>query len=391
MRKLLRWVKRLIQLVILVALGGLVWMYLQDPVLTSRLVLSPITGNQGPLEVVDGGTSLEIPTSSENNRSILPDAISLATAYGEEADSHALVIFHDGALQLEHYYPGYSATSVSPTQSMHKSVLAMLVGIAIRDGYIASVDDEIGKYLDEWSGDERGKITLRQMLQQASGIDYPTVGLNPLEGFFQLVLGEDIKSVVLNQKILEKPDTRFDYNSVNPQILGIVLERATGQRYSEYLSSALWKNIGADDARVVLDSVDNGTARTFCCLGATARSWLILGLLHLSQGRLGDEQLVPQAWMQQIVTPSLGNPNYGFLTWLGTSYEQERSYNQKTSTSVFQSEPFAAADVIYFDGFGGSRVYIVPSQGLVIVRTGDIALDWDDAYLPNTIIRGLRK
>ncbi len=391
MRKILSWIKRLIQLALLVVLGGLVWMYLQDPVLTSRLVLSPITGNQGPLEVVDGGPKFEIPVSSEEDRSILPDALNLATAYGEETDSHALIVFHDGALQLEKYYSDYSAGSISPTQSMHKSVLAVLVGIAIRDGYIKSVDDEVGKYLEEWSQDERGKITLRQMLQQASGIDYPTIGFNPLQGFFQLVLGKNTKAVVLNQSLLDKPGARFDYNSVNPQILGIVLERATGQKYSKYLSSALWRHIGAEDARVVLDSVDNATARTFCCLGATARSWLMVGLLHLGNGSLSDRQVVPQWWMRQIVTPSTQNPNYGFLTWLGTNYAEERGYNQKTSTSVYQSEPFAAEDVIYFDGFGGSRVYVVPSQGLVIVRTGDIALDWDDAYLPNTIIRGLRK
>jgi CubicO group peptidase (beta-lactamase class C family) len=390
MRRLFRFLKRLLLLLVLLIAGGLAWMYSQDPGLTTRLVSLPFGGGQGPIEPVPGGPAIDLRVAGEVNRSILPDAVNRAIAYGEQTGSHALLIFHDGALQLEHYYPGFDASTLSSTQSMHKSVLAMLVGIAIRDGHIGSVDDEVGVYLPEWAADGRGRITIRQMLQQSSGIDYPTIGWNPLGGFTQLVLGDDIAPIVLSQPLDGEPGALFDYNGVNPQVLGIVIERATGKRYADYLAESFWRYTGADDAEVVLDSVEHGMARVFCCLGATARSWLVMGLLHLTNGKIGERQIVPAEWIAQIETPAPTNPNYGYLTWLGTEYTEYRRYNRKSSTMAYHSEPFAVPDMVYFDGFGGARVYVSKSRGLVIVRTGSIATDWDDAYLPNTIIRGLR-
>ena len=209
-----------------------------------------------------------------------------------------------------------------------------------------------------------------------------------LGGFFQLVLGEDITPVALNQPLEAPAGSRFDYNSINPQNLGLLIERATGQRYAAYLSAALWQHLGAPDAAVVLDH-ESGMARTFCCLYATARSWLHVGLLHLTDGQIDGRQVVPAAWMRAIVSPGPHNPNYGFLTWLGKEHTEYRYYNRKTSVRVHHSEPYLAKDVIYFDGFGGQRVYAVPSLGLVIVRTGAITNAWDDAYLVNAIIRGI--
>ena len=89
---------------------------------------------------------------------------------------------------------------------MHKSVLAMLVGIAIRDGFIASVDDPAARYLPEWANDGRARITIRQMLQQQSGIAFPSVGFNPVGGFFKLTLGDDIAPIALNQPLEVEPE-----------------------------------------------------------------------------------------------------------------------------------------------------------------------------------------
>jgi CubicO group peptidase (beta-lactamase class C family) len=385
----LRILKRLLAGLLLSIVAGLAIMYIADPVITSRMIGLAFGGNSGPEEAVPGGPLVEIPSVPLDRRSIDPDAVRKAEAYAAEAGSHALIVYHNGAIQVERYYPGYGRDSRTPTQSMHKSVLALLVGIAIRDGFIASVDDPAARYLPEWANDGRSGITIRQLLQQQSGIDFPTVGFNPVGGFFQFTLGDDIKPITLNQPLAEEPGTRFDYNAINPQALGIIIERATGRRYAEYLSEALWTHLGAPDAFVSLDSTNNGMARTFCCLNATARSWLHVGLLHLNAGRFNGAQIVPESWMRDAVTPSPRNPNYGYLTWLGNEYQERRHYNHKTSTSVYHSEPFAAQDMVYFDGFGGQRVYVVKSLGLVIVRTGAIDTGWDDAYLPNVIIRGL--
>lgn len=388
--RIVRWLLRGLAGLVLVVLLVLTAMYASDPVITTRLVGLPFGGGQGPEERVAGGRAIELPNAPPESRSVSQATLQLAIAYGKKMKSHALIVYHNGAVQLEHYYPGYDRNTRTTTQSMHKSVLALLVGIAIRDGFIASVDDPAARYLPEWANDGRSRITLRQMLQQQSGIDYETVGFNPTAGFFQLVLGADIGPMVLAEPLVDEPGTRFDYNSVNPQVLGIILQRATGKRYSHYLSEALWSRIGAQDAYVVLDSEEKGLAHFFCCLNATAMSWLRVGLLHLNGGQVNGEQVVPANWMQEVVRPSPRNANYGYFTWLGNEYVEHRYYNHKTSTNVYASEPFVAKDLVYFDGFGGQRVYVVRSMGLVIVRTGNLRTDWDDSYLPNLIVRNLR-
>ncbi len=385
----MRIIKRLLVGLVLVIVMGLAALYVADPILTTRLVRLPFGGGSGPEETVAGGPAAVLPVAAPGARSIAAAALDEAIAYGAQTGSHALIVYHDGAIQLEHYYPGYDAGTRTPTQSMHKSVLALMVGIAIRDGFIHSVDDPAARYLPEWAGDARAKITLRDLLHQASGIDFPTVGLNPVGGFFQLMLGGDIGPIALGEPAVEAPGTRFDYNGINPEVLGLILERATGRRYAGYLSDALWKRIGATDAAIVLDSEAKGVPRFFCCLDATARSWLQVGLLHIHAGQWNGEQVVPADWIRDVQAPSPANPNYGYLTWLGNQYEEHRYYNHKTRTSVLQSAPFAAPGIVYFDGFGGQRVYAVPSLGLVIVRTGALATDWDEARLPNLVIGGI--
>jgi len=118
---------------------------------------------------------------------------------------------------------------------MHKSVLAMLIGIAIEQGYIVSADEPAATYLTERADDERATITIKHMLKQESGIDFPTVGINPLGGFFRLIFGPNIGPEALHQPLEVGPGSRFDYNSINPQNLGLIVERVTGKRYSEYL------------------------------------------------------------------------------------------------------------------------------------------------------------
>jgi CubicO group peptidase (beta-lactamase class C family) len=113
-------------------------------------------------------------------------------------------------------------------------------------------------------------------------------------------------------------------------------------------------------------------------------------------GRVGEVQLIPEGWMRQVSTPSPPNPNYGFQTWLGTVHDPVRGYGTGVPIGVPHSAPFVASDMIYFDGAGGRRVYIVHSRDLVIVRTGAGGIDfergqflWDDAIIPNATVRGI--
>lgn len=381
---MLRFLKRLaLGLLTLIALA-LLGAYVAKPVMTTRLLGLPFGGSQGPTDPVRGGPVPALVVATETERTIPAPVLEAVVKAAAETEAYSLLVWQGGTLQLEKYWPGHDAKSFTSTQSMHKSALAILVGVAIEQGLIKSVDDPAANYIEEWAGDERRHITIRQMLQQSSGIDFPG-----FPAVIDMTIGDKITQITFEQGVLAAPDTQFDYTNINPEVLGILLERVSGMSYAEYLSENLWRHVSDDDATVLLDTETTRTPRTFCCLDTTARAWLRLGLLHLDHGRVGERQLVSEQWMKDIITPSAQNPNYGYLTWLGSTYQKERRYNRKSAATAFHSEPFAAPDVIYFDGFGGQRVYIVPSKQLVIVTTGPLRQDWDDALLPNLIIRGM--
>ena len=363
------------------------YLYIQNPVVVSRLGSVIMGNNPGIAESVESNNAF--PIKKATVKSISDESIQSAIEYSQATRSHALLIYHKKALVLEHYFPGYSKQHLTSTASMHKSVLALLIGIAIDQGFIKSVDQPASDFLKEWASDQRNKITIRQMLQQSSGIDYPEFSFHPLGEWNEMVVGDNVLKITLNQAAEKQPGTEFAYNGINPQNLGLLLQRATGQRYSSYLSENLWQYIAEEDSYVILDSEINKMPRMFCCLDAIAKDWLRVGILILNKGILNEKRIVSESWVEQMTSSSKLNPNYGYLTWLGMEHQERRIYNIKSTATGFHSEPYIDKDVIYFDGFGGQRVYIIPSQELVIVRTGAIKMDWDDAKLPNIISQGI--
>ena len=388
----MRWL-RFIGKSLLVALALLLALilvyYFRDPAVMRRLIAGPAIGvvtetyKNGPQEAVPGIERDDIATAP--NESIAPDAIAAAEAYAAKTESVALLVYHRGALRYEKYWPGFDRDTVTDPFSAHKTVMGLLLGAAIADGYIKSIDEPAATYLKEWSADERSRIRIRDLLQMSSGLEVPRFGT--WTGL-SITLGSDIEPIVLGLPAVKPPGTDFQYSNANSQLLGLSIQRATGKRYAQYLSERLWSRLGAPTAQVWLDH-DGGMPRTFCCIYTTARSWLRVGRLILEQGRVGEDQVVPAEWIRTMTTPAPTNPNYGMQIWLGSPPGTERKYND-TTFKAFHSAPFAAPDMIYIDGFGGQRVYIVPSQQLIIVRTGKALMEWDDAILPNAVLAGIR-
>ena len=148
-----------------------------------------------------GGTIIVLPTATDGQRTIATGAYTAAIAYGAATNSHALLVYKDGLIELEHYYPGHSAEGITTTQSMHKSVLAMLVGIAVEEAYIPSVDAPASTWLTEWANDDRAHITIRQMLQQTSGIDFDSCSPNITNGLCQLMMGDEIGRASCRERV----------------------------------------------------------------------------------------------------------------------------------------------------------------------------------------------
>ena len=237
----------------------------------------------------------------------------------------------------------------------------------------------IGHFIGEWRNDPRGAITVRNLLQMSSGLRPAGSTLNPWGAGARQLFGTDALAEYLGTPLAGAPGTTWVEQRADPQLLAVVLERATGVRYAAYLSQVLWKRIGAGDAWLWVDR-PGGTAHADCCMLARQGDWIRVAELLLTDGNYRGDELMRPGWVAQMLVPAKGNSSYG-------------AYLRRGAPQVAAMEPYATNDVFVVEGTGGNRLWLVPSLQIAILRTGHAprgAGDWDDARIPNLIIRGAR-
>ena len=328
-----------------------------------------------PKEAVAGGGDSPPAGGLEggNNPSLFEEAATLA----ESKNSSALLVIQKGRVALERHWHGHRASEWTNSASMAKTITALLIGIALDEGKISSLDDAAATWIPAWRDDRRARITLRHLLQMHAGLRPMGKYEEPYSDASYLALGADLRYVVDNIPGETEPGRRFDYNDVNFQALGFVLESATGRRFAEFLSEKLWKPIGAGDAALWLDW-DGGSARTFGYIFATASDWGRVGQLLLQKGEWNGRRIISREYLREMLTPSPSEPTYGLGIWLANNDRQRRE----------SEPPFLATDIFYLDGRFKQRVYVIPSHDLVIVRVGENARGWQESALPNAVISG---
>ena len=314
-----------------------------------------------------------------------------ALGYHRQKGGIGLAIWLDGKLIFEAYDKGANLATRTETFSMHKSLLALVVGAAIEDGVLPHKDVPVGNYLPEWANDPRGKIPLSSFLNMESGLElFPLGGPNSGKAM-SLMMSGDITAVALGHGAVEAPHKTFRYNNANSQIVGTVLDRAlrsAGHKggYPAYLSEKIWCPLGNGDGALWFDR-EGGAPHYFAGMQASLRDWLRLGIMMANGGKANDKQLVPASWIAKMRTPAPNNPNYGLHLWLGAPADGKRAYSPESPMKVPHSEAYLADDVMFFDGFGGQRVYIVPSRKLVIARTSMVDFSYDDSVIINAVLR----
>ena len=389
--------------VILLAAAFLIFssIYWQDPWLWRNYVRFFSTGTATAVELlppdeeIRGDQSFNLSVAEPDERTISAEAFDAMHDYAREFGSHALITVHRGEIQDEWYAEHWQRDLLTQSQSMHKTLMALFVGVAIEDGKIGSETDPIGKYLEEWQDDPRGSITLEQMMQMSSGLDQYDFNLNPFsDGVKWLNSGYSIQPILSVPQLDWEPGSQFDYNNLNSELLGVILARLYGVRYSELLREKLWLPMGGEKVRVHTDKPD-GRAFTSCCLATPAMDWVRFGMLLLGRGEVNGNRVVSEAWIDKMINPSPAAPHYGYQIWLG--------YNDPVlpeegggSTEAIASEPFLARDTYMTWGRGQQHVFVVPSQDLIIVRLGPalgrqpVKPGFDITYFVNTAIRGMR-
>jgi CubicO group peptidase (beta-lactamase class C family) len=344
-----------------------------------------------PLEPVPGNKTDDLPVAAAGERTIAQHALDQAAAYAEGQKSQSLIIVHKGVIQTEHYWNGAERGTIFNPQSMSKSVLAMLMGIAIADGAIESVADPIGKYIGEWRDDPRGEATVQDALWMAAGLEQIATSyeVSFLDRGSRYNFGEDFNGMIFDLEQVDPPGTTFDYNNEETNLLGIVIERATGRRYADYLSEKLWRPLGLADATMFLDR-PGGAVMKSCCIFSRPYDWAKLGQLVLNKGTWSGTQIVSADWIREMTVPSPLADHYGYLVWLGSGFILPGDFTPPKALGLRAPEGFVSDDMVTFLGYGGQRVWISAADDLVIVRgTTEWAPEWVESAIPNIIVRAL--
>jgi CubicO group peptidase (beta-lactamase class C family) len=387
-RRVLKWLGRLIGLlaVAIVIFAAFNWTMVRNMASAggkSNTETAHLTASQD----VKGCGERSLPI--RDAKPVSESALAQMQAFSDKHKGLGLLVMHDGELIYAHFAKGVTAATRTQSFSMNKSITSLMTGIVLADGKIKSIDEPLGDMLPEWKGDARKDITLRHLLTMSSGLHNPSMAKGEWAAM-SIMLSDNVEQTALGLPMEKMRGTAFKYNNANPQIVGAVLRRALGKEsYASYLSRTLWCGVGNAPATLWSESED-GAPRFYAGLNASLYDWARIGQMVLEQGKVGDKQVVPADWIKAMTTPSATNPHYGFLTWLGSPADGTREYSPEAGMVAKHSAPYAAKDVIFFDGFGGQRVYIIPSAKLVIARTGETDMEFDDAPLVNLALSGLK-
>ena len=274
------------------------------------------------------------------------------------------LILHNDQIIVEKYFHEADRTSRFVSQSLSKSIVSILVGAAVEDGAIKSVEDPVIKYLPYLSAGGYRNATVKNLLQMSTGVDYSENYRDPKSGAAligaALLTGNPSfeKYAQSIQPTKTPPGTKFEYQSVNTQVLGLLLEKVTGKRLNTYTQERLWSKIGAESDAFYYESKEQANTCAFACFNATVRDYARVGLMMLQGGALGEQRVVSTSWVHDstgpdapYLKPKPGGPEggygYAYQWWVPPGHD-----------GVFMGL-----------GIYGQCIYINPARHVVIVQT----------------------
>lgn len=272
--------------------------------------------------------------------------------YLEGNHTVAFLIIQNDTVKYERYFDNYSASDIVPSFSMAKSITSILIGAAIADGLILSVDDPVVKYIPELSknkGFEEIKIT--HLLQMTSGIKFSEGYYNPFGEVASFYYGRNLKKEMKKLKLKRKPGEAFEYISGNTAVLGWILDKVLKDKtLTEYLEEKLWRPLQMEyDATWSLDK-KKGLEKAFCCINARAVDYAKIGRLYLHKGSWEGQQIVPESWVEQSTRID---------TTEGSAWYYQNQWWLPSKNGDFLAQ-----------GILGQYIYVNPEKNLVIVRLG---------------------
>lgn len=303
-----------------------------------------------PSHLVANGSAKPLQKSENYNK------IKLSTALEKDlvdSKTASFLVLKDGKLVHEQYWGKYTASTPTNSFSMAKAVTVMLLGKALEDGKVKSLNEKYSDFYDNYANVEFGKnLTLKNLAEMEAGLKWNENYKNPFLPNAKAYYGKSLAETVFLRGFKEQPGTKFEYQSGATQLLGFALRKATNQPLASYLSRSFWIPLGMEKpAKWSVD--ENGMEKTFCCIHAIPRDFAKFGLLFLNNGKVGERQVLSSDFVKKMITPTQHSEGtYGMGIWVNNDNPIKH---------------------YYFLGLMGQFIIMIPEKNMVIVKTGSFS------------------
>ena len=238
----------------------------------------------------------------------------------------AYVIIKNDSIWFENYYDGFDEDSKSNSFSMAKSYVSAMLGKAIMQGKIKGLNQPVSDFFPEFNEGYAAQLTVGDLSSMSSGSSWDEAYYSPLSITTRAYFYDDLRKMMLERvKIIEEPGKKFKYLSGDTELLGMILEKATGKHLADYLSESFWKPLGCENQALwQVDSEENGMEKAYCCIAGNAKDFAKMGKLYKDHGKWNGEQLLDSAFIAKSVTPRYSeSPQYGYGWWLYNKNNKE--------------------------------------------------------------------
>ena len=271
--------------------------------------------------------------------------------YNEAYGAIAYVIIKNDSIWFENYYDGFDENSKTNSFSMAKSYVSGLMGKAIEEGYIKSLDQPVSDFFPEFSEGLAAKLTVGDLSSMSSGTNWVEKYYSPLSITTRAYFDDDLKKIILGLKVIKEPGQAYKYSSGDTQLLAMVIEKATGKKLYNYLTESFWKPLGSENETLwQVDSKEHDLVKAYCCIASNAKDFARFGKLYKDHGKWKGEQLLDSAFVARSITPRFAeSPQYGYGFWM----------QKRDGKSFFMMR-----------GHLGQYVIVEPEDNIIIVRLG---------------------
>ncbi|HTB06945.1 MAG TPA: serine hydrolase [Bacteroidia bacterium] len=296
--------------------------------------------------IVQTGMPLAWSSAQKYNKDTIPNTYE---QFLEKNNTIAYLVIKNDSVCYEKYFNGFSDTSHTNSWSMAKSIVGILIGVAIKEGKIKSVDEKVSDFIPSYNRGLDTLLTIKDLLTMSSGIHFGENYTSPFGYAAKALYGNNLMWLTLKRHCVDKPGSIYEYQSGNTQLLGYILTKATGESLSDYASDKLWKHIGAERPGYWSEDHKNGMEKAFCCFNSNARDFARIGKLMMDSGKWNGEDIITQKYFIEC-TKGQTVDYYGYQWWIG-----HRGGHR----------------VIYADGFLSQFIVVIPDEKMIVVRLGN--------------------